>query len=256
MKITKLGLPDCEPTIGEIATKDYRKAELFWRFGIDYCCGGKKTLKQACGEAGIREEILEEIYLESTKHKDREIYDFEAWEVDFLIDYIVNTHHTYVKHNSERLNRLAFKVTSRHGHTNPELKELTKRLKYFLSDLNDHMKKEEQDIFPSLKKLVANKKRNKGKISINIEANQAVRAMEEEHKSTGEDLKFFRKITNNYKLPKDACISYTHLFAKLLEFENDLVQHIHLENNILFPKAMALEKELEKNNIIYDFKSM
>lgn len=241
VKITKLKSTDQEPTIGEIASKDYRKAELFGKLGIDYCCSGKKTLKQACQEIGMEEEVLEEIYQTLKRHKDKDIYPFETWEVDFLMDYIISTHHSYIKYNAERLSRLAIKVADRHGDANPELLKLSEHLKLFLNHLKDNIATEEKEIFPALKTRMA-KKTHRRITEERLTIVQAVSAIEEGHKATGKALKCFRKLTQNYKLPKDACISYTHFFALLLEFEMDLVQHAHLENNLLIPKVTAMRK--------------
>ncbi len=240
--ITRLATEKHSPKIGTLAAEDYRKAELFHKFGIDYCCNGNKSLKQAFEEAGLSEKIWNEWYIESLQYKDKEVHVFENWEVTFLVEYIINTHHAYIRNNSDLINRLAFKVSARHGYAYPELKELTSRLNYFLRDLEAHINNEEQAIFPVVKK-IANRHRNAGEMSHSeIEELAALKhTLIGEHKLLGEEIKYFRSITRNFKLPADACATFTHFYAKLLEFETDLIQHIHLENNILLAKMTKIE---------------
>ena len=240
--ITRLAFEKQSPKIGTLAAEDYRKAELFHKFGIDYCCNGNKPLKQAFEEAGLSEQIWNEWYIEALQYKDKDIHVFKNWEVTFLIEYIINTHHSYIRNNSDLINRLAFKVSARHGYAYPELKELASRLHYFLRDLEAHINNEEQTIFPVVKK-IANRHRNPGEMS-RSEAEEITalnHTLIEEHKILGEEIKCFRSITHNFKLPADACATFTHFYAKLLEFENDLIQHIHLENNILLAKMRKTE---------------
>lgn len=237
VRITKLGNKSNAQGIGELAVDDYRKAELFHRFGIDYCCNGNKSLRQAFEEAGVSDKIWNEWYLETLQHKNKEIHEFANWKISLLVDYLINTHHAYIRNNSELISRLAYKVTARHGFAYPELNELKRKLSYFLRDLNNHIDNEEQQIFPAIKKIIERHRNNRQLRSAEMEElDEFKQGMIKEHKLFGDEIKHFRNITKNYKLPADACSTYTHFYAKLLEFENDLIQHIHLENNILLPK--------------------
>ncbi|MFV0605788.1 MAG: iron-sulfur cluster repair di-iron protein [Niabella sp.] len=234
-----------EETVGSIAAKDLRKAEVFKEKGIDFCCGGRKTLQQACEAAGISEEELRQALEAVDKAPVTPSQDYNKWELDFLADYIVNTHHRYVKESVDNIYAMAVKVTGRHGNQHPELKEVAERIRPFLQELLHHTEKEEQILFPIIKASVA-KKRDQ---SIELKTppgfvQQPIAVMQLEHENAGEDLSFFRKVTNNYALPDGACNSYRYLYEKMQEFENDLHQHIHLENNILFPKAIKLDEEL------------
>ncbi len=244
VRIAKNPVTAAGETVGEIAAKDIRKAEIFKEKGIDFCCGGNKTLKEASEEAGISEEELTSALKAVEARPLSPSQDYNKWELDFLADYIVNTHHRYVKENAETIYGLAQKVAQRHGDAHPELKKLAQGTLHFLEDLLNHTQKEEKILFPAIKAAVASKKdpsangsREPGFIR------QPIMAMEKEHAIAGEDLTYFRKLTNDYALPADACNSYTYLFEKMKEFEEDLHQHIHLENNILFPKALELDKE-------------
>lgn len=237
IRFTKLASGKNSSKIGTLAVEDYRKAELFHRFGIDYCCNGDKSLQQAFKEAGLSEKIWNEWYIEALQYKDKEIHAFKNWEVTFLVDYIINTHHSYIRNNSELIRRLAYKVTARHGFAYPELKELDSKLNRFLIDLNNHINNEEQEVFPTIKKIAHRRKSSRQIADFEMEKTHRFEySMVEEHRIFGEELKKIRRLTHNFKLPTDACATYTHYFAKLMEFENDLVQHIHLENNILLPK--------------------
>jgi regulator of cell morphogenesis and NO signaling len=232
-------------TIGQIAAKDIRKAEVFRRMGIDFCCGGKQTLKEAGEQAGVSEEQLQ-IALEKAVNSSLSVsQDFTRWELDLLVDYIIQTHHRYVKENAVAISDLGQKVAERHGTYHPELKKLVEGVSGFLRDLLTHMIKEEKILFPAIKQLAARER--DPKLETDLPAGlvrEAIRMMQTEHEISGEDLRFFRKITHDYSLPEDACNSYAYLFEKIKEFEGDLWQHMHLENNILFPGAAILESKL------------
>ncbi|AEW00447.1 iron-sulfur cluster repair di-iron protein [Niastella koreensis] len=231
-------------TVGQIVAKDIRKAEVFKKLGIDFCCGGKKSVKQACEEVGITQEQLE-VEMKNFEENSREKagIEFNTWDLDFLADYIVNIHHRYVRDNATMIKELVVKVANRHGDQHPELVHLSVGVQQCLADLLSHLEKEEQALFPYVKELVAKKKQG-ARFKTGFSVASPVQAMETEHERTGEELHAFRELTNDYALPANACNSYAFLFSKLQEFEADLLKHIHLENNILFPKALGLEQEL------------
>jgi regulator of cell morphogenesis and NO signaling len=242
VKIGKLPANVTDPeTVGAISAKDYRKAEVFRKMGIDFCCGGEKTLQEAGAEAGLSEEDLKEALKAAEQAPVSPSRNYDKWDLDFLADFIVQTHHRYIKDNTEIIDGLAQKVAGHHGDNHPELKELAPRVHYFLQDLIHHMEKEENVLFPAIKRLAANYQMNQP-VSIHAGAiSRPISVMEAEHDHSGADLKLFRRLTNDYQLPQDACNSYKYLFDKMQELEGDLHEHIHLENNILFPKAIALE---------------
>lgn len=234
-----------KPTVGEIAAKDYRKAEVFKRMGIDFCCGGKKTLSEACAEVGISEAQLEAELQKVEGQKASPAHNYDNWELDFLTDYIINTHHRYVKDNLDLLYGLSHKVASHHGENHPELLQVARAYVNMATELKEHMEKEENILFPYIKEIVkANKEGRKVNASPFGTIENPIQMMMDEHTAAGEDFSTIRKASNNYFLPEGACNSYNFLYEKLKEFEEDLNLHIHLENNILFPKAIALEKNL------------
>lgn len=230
-----------DETVGSISAKDYRKAEVFRKMGIDFCCGGNKTLQEASAEAGVSEDNLMEALLAAEQVSGSPSLNYDKWELDFLTDYITQTHHRYIKDNTEIIDNLAQKVAYHHGNNHSELKELVPKIHHFLQDMHRHMAKEEQILFPAIKQLVARRQFQQPKMIQAGTIAQPIKVMEAEHEHSGSDLKLFHNLTNNYLLPEDACNSYKYLFEKMKEFEEDLHLHIHLENNILFPKAIALE---------------
>ncbi len=237
VKIAKRPTNEREETVGEVAVKDIRKADAFKKFGIDFCCGGKKPVSVALAEAGITEEQFEKEVAQATKMNNGTIsHDFNAWDLSFLADYICNVHHKYVLKNGPIIEEIAEKVASKHSGQHPELEEILKGVRQLMNELYQHLESEEKLVFPIIKKL------EQGEIMQNPDIVGPIEQMQAEHEDAGEELRLLRRLTREYELPADACNSYAYLYQKLEEFEGDLFQHIHLENNILFPKAVALEK--------------
>lgn len=233
-----------EPTIGAIAAKDIRKADAMKKMGIDFCCGGNKTVRQAAIEAGITKDELDKVLTESEHVIVAVTNAYDKWEADFLADYIFNQHHKYFYESREAILQLVLKVREVHGKNHPELIRLGELIDKLFNDLKTHFYKEEKVLFPYIKELVIYKKdgtRPSNPITI---AKGPLAMMHMEHETAGDILKTMSSVTNDYRVPDDACNSFRWLYVKLKELENDLHQHIHLENNILFPKALQLEKEL------------
>lgn len=233
-----------EITVGELAAQDYRKVEVFKRHGVDFCCGGKKSLARVCSEKGINKELLEkELHLAETSAK-LPSQDFYSWDAGFLSDYIVQTHHQYVIRAMPLIFEYTQKVSKVHGVQHPETVEVANLFAKVMDDLNRHMMKEENILFPYIKQLAESKKSGQAIQPSFGTVQNPIRMMEYEHEAVGEFMEEIRKATLNYSLPADACNSFRYAYSKLQEFEEDLHQHIHLENNILFPKAIQLEQEL------------
>lgn len=226
-----------EETVGEIAAKDIRKADAFKKLGIDFCCGGRKTVSEALAEAGIsREQYEAEIAKTANKQIGGVAHNFDAWGLGFLADYIFNVHHQYIRENGPIVEQLAEKVAHRHGGQHPELHDMLGVVQNLMAELYSHIQKEEQVLFPLIKQL----EQEGGKPQMGVD--DPIARMEAEHEDAGDELRTLRQLSKDYTLPMGACNSYTYLFQKLEEFESDLFQHIHLENNILFPKAIEMEK--------------
>ena len=231
-------------TLGEIATKDLRKAEIFKKYGLDFCCGGKKTVRQACAEKGIDATKVEAELQSAEVAAFTRPLPYNDWSLSFLADYIVNTHHSYVSKSLPELRTYATKVAKVHGAHHPELIPVRQLVEDINEELTGHMVKEENILFPFIKQLEAAKSNGKKVEPSGFgTVENPINMMEHEHEAVGKNLEKIRVLTNNYALPEDACASYKLLFKMLEEFESDLFIHIHLENNILFPKALKLEKQ-------------
>lgn len=245
IKIARKNADEKEETLGEIATKDLRKAEVFKKYGLDFCCGGKKTVKQACLAKGIDVTKVEaELRNINKTFSTGQSLRYNDWELDFLVDYIVNAHHGYVRKTTHDLSAYASKVAKVHGSHHPELLTINNLINEVLTELSSHMVKEEKVLFPYIKELFAAKKSGSEVKKSQFNTIQSpIDMMEHEHDIVGRKMDMIRILTNNYSLPEDACASYSLLYKMLEEFEGDLFIHIHLENNILFPKALELEQK-------------
>lgn len=246
IKIAKKKLGRGEETVGEIAAKDLRKAEVFKKFGIDFCCDGKKSLKEACKEAGVSETEVKEVlkHLPEQSAKGRQM-DFDSWDLDFLADYIVNVHHKYVRESTPLLAGLSQKIAQHHGPHHPELFEIQHHVEGLLKEMHSHQIKEEKILFPFIRQM-SQSERDGSPFSFppfgTIES--PVEMMLHDHDEVAAHLHAVEKLSDNYLVPADGCESYALYFHKLQEMDDDLHVHIHLENNILFPKAVKMEKNL------------
>jgi len=245
IKITKRISGENDETLGEIAAKDLRKAQIFKKYGLDFCCGGKKTVKEACQEKGLdATKIEQELQQADTLPSNRPL-PYNEWSLDFLADYIVQTHHSYVKKNLPDIKAYADKVARVHGSRHNELLPINRLVNEVYNEMMNHMIKEEQILFPYIKALVtAGKDTQPAQATHFGTVRNPINMMEMEHEEVAKNLEAIRELTGNYTLPEDACASYSLLYRMLDEFEDDLHVHVHLENNILFPKAI----EMEKNN--------
>lgn len=242
LTITDLG----QTTIGEIVARDYRTAELFKKYKIDFCCGGKRKLVEVIREKGLSVNAVVAELHEMTSNPQRGSQNYTQWEPDFLMDYIVNTHHRYLKSAIPTLLMYAKKVAAVHGKEHPEVIEVAKVFEQLANDLDPHLLKEEEILFPYIRQM--SNARHTGQMLPEAHfgtVNNPLRVMEHEHDTAGELMRVISELTNHYTPPADACNTYRVLYAGLREFEDDLHQHVHLENNILFKKAAELE-EAEK----------
>ncbi len=237
VKISKKKVGEKEETLGELAVKDLRKAEVFRKYGLDFCCGGKKTVKEACAEKGIDVTKVEQELQKADGNSSYRPIPYDEWNLDFLADYIVNTHHAYVRKNMPDIRQYALKVAQVHGRQHPELLTVQSLVEDIHQELSTHMIKEEEIVFPFIKRIVKKERSIEESGSIK----NPITVMEAEHEEVGTSLEKIRSLTNNYTLPADSCASYSLLFRMLEDFEKDLHLHVHLENNILFPKALTFE---------------
>lgn len=230
--------------IGDIVAADFRTAAIFKKYGIDFCCKGGRTIEDASSPKNLD---VNQIYadLENLPTGDGSSIDFNSWPLDLLADYVEKTHHHYVEEKTPIIQQFLDKLCKVHGGRHPELFQIKELFDVSAQDLGSHLKKEELILFPFIKKMVKSKNSNE-MISLppfgTVE--NPVNMMKHEHAVEGERLRNIAELSNEYTPPADACSTYKVAYAMLQEFENDLHKHIHLENNILFPKAIELEKEL------------
>lgn len=241
MNITK------ENTLAEIVKGNFKTSEIFESYGLDYCCNGKRSIETACAEKNINTgELIEKLSAANVNKNGNGAFD--KLELDELIDYIVRTHHSYVAKMLPMMDAHAVKVSNAHGKNHPELVEVADIWSAVSNELANHMMKEERMLFPYIKSLV-NAKKNSAEYQFapfgTVE--NPINMMEREHANAGDAFFRIKELTGNYSIPDDACATLTVFFKELNEFENDLHLHIHLENNILHPKAISLEKELSEN---------
>jgi len=232
-----------DKTVAEVVAENIKTAHVFKKYGIDFCCGGGISIDRACEKYDVDAKQLKAELL--TVDDAPRAYNYNAWELDFLVDHIVNVHHTYVEEAIPLILQYSNKVAEVHGHHYSEVLEINTLFTEVANELASHMKKEEIILFPYIKKLLVLKKENAAIIPPPFgTVNRPIQMMESEHESAGDIFKEIAKLTNNYTPPEGACNTFRALYAKLDEFEQDLHQHIHLENNILHPKAIELENTL------------
>jgi regulator of cell morphogenesis and NO signaling len=236
-----------ETTVREVALQVPESTRLFESLKIDYCCGGNQPLAHACASAGVDVDEVMEMLAGAGESGEETALDFQNSPFPELITHILETHHVFTKSEMDRLQALADKVLNAHGGNHPELIHLNELWLRLCADLKPHMFKEEQILFPYMLALsqAADRTRSVPLAPFGT-VNNPIRMMMREHDTAGDILRELRVLTDGYKVPDDACISYRTLFEALENFEKDLHQHIHLENNILFPKASALEDALNR----------
>jgi regulator of cell morphogenesis and NO signaling len=230
-------------TVGEIAVEVPNAAREFEKLGIDYCCGGSRTLGEACAEAKISvDEALERLQNSMTASRPSGAEDWQNRLLADLIAHITSTHHVFVRQECPRIQALAAKVVSVHGKSHPELLQVQETFSALAEELSVHLMKEEQVLFPYVLRMEENVLAGEpAPPAMFGTVVNPVRMMMQEHDGAGNALRSLRSVTKDYKVPEDACISYSTLYEALQGFEADLHQHIHLENNILFPRAVAME---------------
>lgn len=233
--------------ITDIVKHDYRTADIFRKYDIDFCCGGKWPLDAICENKNLdTNKIMNELQNVVMQTASNAAIDFDSWDVVFLADYIFNVHHRYLNKALPEIKEVTTKFLEGHRNKFPELEEIEAIVKRFQKEIPPHMKQEEEIFFPYIKQIFyAHKNRESyAKLLIRTLRKPLEEVMLKEHESTGANLHRLRTITNNYTPPENACLTHKVTFSKLQELDNDLVQHIHLESNILFPKAIAMEQEL------------
>ncbi len=234
-----------EKTVRELALESPAATRVFEKLGIDYCCGGNQSLEQACRAANLPvDQVLDSLEMaEQTTRAEQKVHDWQREPLGDLVAHIKDTHHKYTREEIARLGPLLEKVCSVHGKNHPELLHIRATMTGLAQELTMHMMKEEMVLFPYIARMEEAVIQHEPVLPPPFGSVQnPVSMMEQEHESAGNALRAMRKASDGYVPPTDACISYQTLYKALSEFEADLHEHIHLENNILFPRAIAMEQ--------------
>jgi regulator of cell morphogenesis and NO signaling len=233
-----------DKTIGAFVAQDFRTAAVFSKYQIDFCCKGNRTINEVCEKQNIDSDTLLQNVYDVLQSENNSGIDFNSWPLDLLVDYIEKTHHRYVEEKTGIILQFLNKLCSVHGANHPELFKINELFAEGAGELSQHMKKEELMLFPFIKRMV-NTKESNGVLSQPSfgTVSNPIAMMMQEHENEGDRFREIANLTNNYTAPADGCTTYKVAFAMLQEFEEDLHKHIHLENNILFTKAVILEEE-------------
>lgn len=219
--------------VGDIVARDYRAASVFSKYGIDYCCGGQKSIEEACRKKEIEPEEIISVLDKTLTSSGQAGMNFNSWPMDLLTDYIEKTHHTYVKTKIPEITPLLYKLCKVHGKKFPFLFEVQTIFNQVSKELESHLRDEETLLFPLIRAKVSNPD-----LTIPVELKNSLKKMEAEHDLAGNAFKKIAVLTNRFTPPEGACTTHRVTYAMLKEFENDLHLHVHLENNILFPEFL------------------
>lgn len=244
MSITK------NSNIGKLVAENYRYATVFKTAGIDFCCNGNRTIEDACAKGKIdADELINDLNNAAAQGSSGGEIDYRTWPLDLLADYIEKTHHRYVETKIVEITPYLNKVMRVHGDNHPELLEIGELFFQSAKDLSAHLVKEEGILFPHIRNMVAAQIKNAPLPETSFgDVKNPIEVMFMEHDNEGERFRKIAALSDNYTPPADACGTYRVTFSLIEEFENDLHKHIHLENNILFPKAIELEKAFAEAN--------
>jgi regulator of cell morphogenesis and NO signaling len=231
--------------IGELVARDYRMAAVFNSHKIDFCCKGNRTIREVCEDAELKPEDLLTELSRMTRQAAAAAMNPDTWPLDLLVDYIEKKHHRYVESRMGEIEELLKKLLRVHGVAYPELLEVEELFHKCTRDLTVHMRKEELVLFPVIRKISAAMDRKEPMRPPRFgSVRNPISMMHHEHEAEGERFRNIAELTDNYTPPAEACQTHRLTYALLKEFEEDLHVHIHLENNLLFPKAVEMEDKL------------
>lgn len=230
-----------DKTVGELVTEDFRIAAVFEKHDIDFCCGGQERLGVICRDKSLDPAtILEEIEAVQNSPVERG-HNYATWELSFLADYIINTHHSYLNENTGQIAAYARKIAEVHGVQHPEVTKIATIFDKIAADMAAHLREEEEILFPTVKRIEAAIKAGNAPAENDRETIQtSLEKLHLEHESIGEAVHAIRHLAKDYAIPEGVCNTFVVTYRKFKEFEDDLHKHVHLENNILFPKAAQL----------------
>lgn len=236
-----------ESIIGELVAENYQLASIFKKHNIDFCCNGNRTILEVCSTINVESEHLINELMQ-IKERGHGNIDYSSWPLDLLVSYIVKKHHRYVEEKITEIKPYLAKIVQVHAEQHPELIEVQELFLDSADELTQHMKREELILFPYIERMVQSQLTGKALAQPQFQTvENPISMMKEEHDNEGERFRKITELTNNYTPPADGCNTYKVTFIMLKEFEDDLHEHIHLENNILFPKTEQLEQQLTKS---------
>ncbi len=230
--------------VGQLVAQRPARSRVFEQFGIDFCCGGRMPLGEACAREGINtDDVVAALRQADARKPTAEEADWTRASLSELIANILDLHHTYLRRELPRLAQMTAKVHNAHGERHPEVVEVHRVFQALQAELESHMMKEEQVLFPMIQTMETTQRIASDHCG---SVNNPIRVMEHEHDSAATALTRMRSLTGDHTPPTDACNTYRAMLDGLAELETDLHQHIHKENNILFPRAAELEAELSR----------
>jgi len=233
-----------ETLVGDIVKSNYTAAHVFEKYGIDYCCGGDTSLDRACSSEGVDPNLLIMQLEEAMKQEDRGSKYIENLPLSILCDYIVETHHQYIHERSGFIQEKLNKLCDVHGDHHPELFKIREMFNTASENLKLHMEKEETILFPYIREMEHTKLHGTDPTAEIINNRDPIEELKAEHTVEGDRFKQMAVLTNQFQVPSDGCNTFEVTYRTLDEFVRDLHRHIHLENNILFPKSVILQHEL------------
>lgn len=236
-----------ESFVTDLVLQDYRTSSVFRKYGIDYCCGGRVPLQMACHIRGLDIDLVKRELIDSVRNiQVPASTNFREWKTDFLVDYLIHVHHSYLLKNFPDLIETLESFVNGHKTKYPFLPRLLETIYQLRDDLLPHLEHEEKIIFPYIKQIVHAYESNESYASLLVKTLRKPidTMMTQEHEYISKRLHTLRELTSHYTPPPNACISHKVSFAKLQELDADLVQHLFLENEILFAKTIEIEKEL------------
>lgn len=230
-----------EKTIGQYVAEDFRTAKVFEKYGIDFCCGGNVPFTATCREKGLDPAVLLQEIQAATAEPLERSHNYVAWKVPFLADYIINTHHQYIRDEMNGIVAYARKIAEVHGSKHPEVIQIAAMFADIARDMMAHLREEEEVLFPAVRRLDEAKKNGSEPAPTDRELiRKTLARLNQDHQDVGDAIHRVRDLANDYTIPDDVCNTFALTYNKLKEFEENLHQHVHLENNILFPKAALM----------------
>lgn len=235
-------------TVGEIAVAYPDATDIFTKYGIDYCCGGRRNFTEAARSHGLDPNEIEREIIDHEEDAARLNDKLGNFSIPQIIDHILQYHHAYMREKRQTLPLLAKKIASTHDERHPELSEVSQLTENLFDELESHMRKEEEVLFPTILALVSHQENGTPLPQMRFQSiTQPISMMERDHSQTGGEVYDLQRITNDFTVPEDGCVSYKELYEGLRDVQTNIFEHIHLENNILFPRAIELERTIRES---------